>query len=185
MSYVHELCSDWHAPYTVFIAPYSLCRGNLLKFTSLRNIHSQICATQHLQTQTKLTREVWSVTQYTSVNKYYLNSCLAHFNALWMEHIRSFRTGIMAEYSVMSTSKGTYGRIEQTSYVIREINEMYRAGRGEWVRIGIGKRWANSCVCLTAYILYRWMLLWFRLKTHKYLVHIKRSVITDKAIVIT
>ncbi len=31
-SYVHELCSDWHAPYTVFIAPYSLSRENLLKF---------------------------------------------------------------------------------------------------------------------------------------------------------
>ena len=26
------------------IAPYSLSRGNLLKFTSLRNIHSRICA---------------------------------------------------------------------------------------------------------------------------------------------
>ncbi len=50
---------------------------------------------------------------------------------------------------------------------------------------GIGKRWANSFVCLSAYILYRWMLLRFRLKTHKYLVYIKRSVITDKAIVIT
>ncbi len=31
-SYVHELCSDWHAPYTVFIAPYSLSRENLLRF---------------------------------------------------------------------------------------------------------------------------------------------------------
>ncbi len=40
----------------------------------------------------------------TSVNKYNLNSRLAHFNALWMEHIHSFRTGIMAEYPVMSTS---------------------------------------------------------------------------------
>ncbi len=37
---VHELCSDWHASYTVSIAPYSLSRGNPLKFTSLRNIHS-------------------------------------------------------------------------------------------------------------------------------------------------
>ncbi len=42
---VHELCSDWHDPYTVFIALYSLSRGNPLKFTSLRNIHSHICAT--------------------------------------------------------------------------------------------------------------------------------------------
>ncbi len=37
---VHELCSDWHAPYTVSIAPYSLSRGNPLKFTLLQNIHS-------------------------------------------------------------------------------------------------------------------------------------------------
>ncbi len=41
-SYVHELCSDWHAPYTVFIAPYSLSRENPLKFIWLRNIYSQI-----------------------------------------------------------------------------------------------------------------------------------------------
>ncbi len=40
---VHELCSDWHWPFTVSIAPYSLSRGNLLKFSSLRNIHSWIC----------------------------------------------------------------------------------------------------------------------------------------------
>ncbi len=43
---------------------------------------------------------------------------------------------------------------------------------------------ANSCVCLTVYILHIWTLMWFRIKTHKYLVHIKRSVITDKAIVL-
>ncbi len=36
---MHELCSDWHAPYTGLIAPYSLSRGNPLKFTSFRNIH--------------------------------------------------------------------------------------------------------------------------------------------------
>ncbi len=36
---VHELCSDWHAPYTGSIAPYSLSRENPLKFTSLQNIH--------------------------------------------------------------------------------------------------------------------------------------------------
>ncbi len=30
---VHELCSDWHPPYTVFFAPYSLSRGNPLKFS--------------------------------------------------------------------------------------------------------------------------------------------------------
>ncbi len=45
MRSVHELCSDWHCPYTV-----SKSVGNLLKFTSLRNIHSWICAVQRLQT---------------------------------------------------------------------------------------------------------------------------------------
>ncbi len=105
---MHELCSDWHAPYTGSIAPYSLSRGNPLKFTLFRNIHSWICAAQCLHART-------SVTSYTSVNIYNFNSRLAHFNALWMEYIRSFRTGIMAEYPVMSTSQGTYVRIEQIS----------------------------------------------------------------------
>ncbi len=36
-----------------------------------------------------------------------------------MEYIRSLRTGIMEEYPVMSTSQGTYVRIEQTSEAIR------------------------------------------------------------------
>ncbi len=79
-----------------------------------------------------------SVTSYTSVNKYNLNLCLAHFNALWMEHIHSFRTGIMVEYLVMSTSQGTYGRIEQTSYVIRDIYEICRAGGGVGGARGLG-----------------------------------------------
>jgi len=52
---------------------------------------------------------------------YLWNSCLAQFHALWMKHIHSFRTGIMAEYPVMSTSQDTYGRIEQTLYVIRGL----------------------------------------------------------------
>ncbi len=80
---MHELCSDWHAPYTGSIAPYSLSRGNPLKFTLFRNIHSWICAAQRLHAWT-------SVTSYTSVNIYNFNSCLAHFNALWMEYIRRF-----------------------------------------------------------------------------------------------
>ncbi len=98
-------CSDWHAP-------FSLSKGNLLKFTSLRNIDSWICAAQHLHART-------SVTSYTSVNIYNLNSRLAHFNTLWMEYIRLLRTGIMAEYPVVSTSQGTYAWIEQTSEAIR------------------------------------------------------------------
>ncbi len=81
MRSMNELCSDWHAPYTVSIAPYSLSRGKPLKFTSLQNIHSWICVAQHLYART-------SVTSYTSVNIYNLNSRLAHFNALWMEYVR-------------------------------------------------------------------------------------------------
>ncbi len=120
---MHELCSDWHAPYTGSIAPYSLSRGNPLKFTSFRNIHSWICAAQRLHAWT-------SVTPYTSVNIYNFNSCLAHLYALWMEYIRSLRTGIMAEYPVMSTSQGTCVRIERTSEAIRVTYEICRGGGG-------------------------------------------------------
>ncbi len=81
---MHELCSDWHAPYTGSIAPYSLSRGNPLKFTLFRNIHSWICAAQRLHART-------SVKSYTSVNIYNFNSRLAHLYALWMEYIRSLR----------------------------------------------------------------------------------------------
>ncbi len=59
----------------------SLSRGKPLKFTSLQNIHSWICVAQHLYART-------SVTSYTSVNIYNLNSRLVHFNALWMEYFR-------------------------------------------------------------------------------------------------
>ncbi len=41
-----------------------------------------------------------------------------------MEYIRTLRTGIMAEYPVMSTSQGTYVRIEQTSEAIRVTYEI-------------------------------------------------------------
>ncbi len=98
-------------------------QGNPLKFTSFRNIHSWICAEQRLHART-------SVTSYTSVNIYNFNSRLAHFNALWMEYIRSLRTGIMEEYPVMSTSQGTYVPIEQTSEAIRVTYEICRAGGG-------------------------------------------------------
>ncbi len=103
---MHELCSDWHAPYTGSIAPYSLSRGNPLKFTLFRNIYSWICATQRLHVRT-------SVTSYTSVNIYNFNSRLAHLYALWMEcihggiscdvhfagHLRSNRTNIWSDKS--------------------------------------------------------------------------------------
>ncbi len=112
--------------YTGSIAPYYLSRGNPLKFTLFRNIHSWICAAQRLHART-------SVTSYTSVNIYNFNSRLAHFNALWMEYIRSLRTGIMAEYPVMSTSQGTYVWIEQTSEAIRVTYEICRGGgREDW-----------------------------------------------------
>ncbi len=101
-------------------------QGNPLKFTLFRNIHSWICAARRLHART-------SVTSYTSVNIYNFNSRLAHFSALWMEYIRSLRTGIMAEYRVMSTSQGTYVRIEQISEAIRVTYEICRAGgREDW-----------------------------------------------------
>ncbi len=59
---------------------------------------------------------------------YHFNSRLAHFNTLLMEYIYvRFELEIMAEYPVMSTSQGTYVRIEQTSEVIRVTYEICRA----------------------------------------------------------
>ncbi len=57
-----------------------------------------------------------------------------------MNGIRSLRTGIMEEYPVMSTSKDTCVRIEQTSEVIRVTYEMCRAGGA---RTGIENRWCS------------------------------------------
>ncbi len=112
------------APYTGSIAPYSLSRGNLLKFTLFRNIHSWICTAQRLHART-------SVTSYTSVNIYNLNSRLAHFNALFcMEQIQSLQTGIMVEYLEMSALQCIYMRIEQRSETIRETYEMCRGWGG-------------------------------------------------------
>ncbi len=116
------------APYTGSIAPYSLSRKIRWSLLYFGNIHSWICATRRLHART-------SVTSYTSVNIYNFNSRLAHFNALWMEYIRSLRTGIMEEYPVMSTSQGTYVRIEQTSEAIRVTYEICRAGGGARTRI--------------------------------------------------
>ncbi len=113
-------------------------QGNPLKCTLFLNIHSWICAAQRLHART-------SVTSYTSVNIYNFNSRLAHFNALWMEYIRSLQTGIMAEYSVMSTSQGTYVRIEQTSEAIRVTYEICRAGRREDWRTGEPLHYTHCC----------------------------------------
>ncbi len=46
-----------------------------------------------------------------------------------MEHIHTFRTGIMAEYLVMSTLQGTYGRTEQN--VVRD-KRYTKYGGGDW-----------------------------------------------------
>ncbi len=137
---MHELCSDWHAPYTVSIAPYSLSRGNPLKFTSFRNIHSWICAVQRLH--------AWlSVTSYTSVIQFEFTSCtlICTLNGIY---IRSLRTGIMAEYPVMSTSQGTCVRIEQTSEAIRVTYEICRAGGAR----GLELRTAGLMQVLRKYI---------------------------------
>ncbi len=62
-----------------------------------------------------------------------------------MEHIRSLRTGIMAEYPEMSTSQGTCVRIEQTSEAIRVTYEICRAGGA---RTGIENRWFSLIAIL-------------------------------------
>ncbi len=66
-----------------------------------------------------------------------------------MEYIRSLRTGIMAEYPVMSTSQGTYVRIEQTSEAIRVTYETCRAGgaRGLELRTAVVRQY-YACVNL-------------------------------------
>ncbi len=61
-----------------------------------------------------------------------------------MKHIRSLQYGIMMEYPVMSTSRGTYVRIEQTYEAIRETHIVSRAGGG--ARTGIVNRWLRSRV---------------------------------------
>ncbi len=122
-------------------------QGNPLKFTLFLNIHSWICAAQRLHART-------SVTSYTSVNIYNFNSRLAQFNALWMEYIRSLRTGIMAEYPVMSTSQGTYVPIEQTSEAIRVTYEICRAGGA---RTGIENRCLNGKVIFWTYTEWNWL----------------------------
>ncbi len=101
--------SALHA-WTVFRLTCSLHRvhcWNPLKLTLFRNIHSWICATQHLHART-------SVTSYTSVNIYNFNSRLAHLNGIYTfasnwnhdgisrdvhfaGHLRSNRTNIWSD----------------------------------------------------------------------------------------
>ncbi len=76
-----------------------------------------------------------------------------------MNGIHLLRTGIMAEYRVMSTLQGTCVRIEQTSEVIRVTYEMCRAGGGWGGARGLELRtaaldneryvWENYCFTLS------------------------------------
>ncbi len=104
---VHELCSDWHAPYTRSIAPYSLSRGNPLKFSSLRNIHSWICAEQHLHTRTRMTIYLCKYVQFkfTSRTRQCTLNGIYTFTSNWNHggiscdvpfawHLRSNRTNV-------------------------------------------------------------------------------------------
>ncbi len=125
-SYVHEMCSDWYDPYTVFIAPYSLSRGNLLKFTSFRNIHSWICAAPLPATSSHTDK--CDITYCTSVNKYNSNSRFAHFNALWMEHIHIVSNWNHGGISGDVHFAGHLRSNRATSYVIRDTYEICRAG---------------------------------------------------------
>ncbi len=75
-----------------------------------------VCAAQCLQAHT-------SVTSYTSDREIYIYIYIYIYT-----HTHTLRTGIMAEYPVMSTSQGTYVQIEQTSEAIRVTYEMWRAG---------------------------------------------------------
>ncbi len=82
-------------------------------FTSEHSII--VCTAQRLQART-------SVTSYASD----------------IYNFKSHSLRIMAEYPVMSTSQGTYVRIEQTSEAIRVTYEMCRAGGA---RTEIENRW--------------------------------------------
>ncbi len=95
-----------------------------------------VCAAQRLHARR-------SVTSYTSVNIYNFNSRLAHFNALWMEYIRSLRTGIMAEYPVMSTS---HLRSNRTNIWSDKSNIRNMQSGGGGARTGIENRWIKGTV---------------------------------------
>ncbi len=110
MRSVHELCSDWHAPYTRSIAPYSLSRGNPLKFSSLRNIHSWICAEQHLHTRTRMTIYLCKYVQFkfTSRTRQCTLNGIYTFTSNWNHggiscdvpfawHLRSNRTNVWSD----------------------------------------------------------------------------------------
>ncbi len=123
---MNELCSDWHASYTVSIAPYSLSRGKPLKFTYFTSEHSFM----DLRCATSLRTDECDIIY---VCKYIQFKFTSRTLQCTMNGIRSLRTGIMEEYRVISTSQGTCVRIEQTSEVIRVTYEMCRAvGREDW-----------------------------------------------------
>ncbi len=129
MSSVHELCSDWHALYTVFIAPYPWAGKSVeVFFTSEHWFMGLRCATSSHTDEC----EVIYLCKYIQF-KFTSRTLICTLNG-----IRSLRTGIMAEYSVMSTSQGTYVRIEQTSEELRETYKMCRVwGGGNYIPIHI------------------------------------------------
>ncbi len=120
---MHELCSDWHAP-------YSLSRGNPLKFTSFRNIHSFMdlrCATSSRTNECDIIYlckyiqfEFTSCTLICTLNGIYTFasnwnhggiSCDVHFEG----HLRSNRTNIWSDKSNirnMQSGGGTRTGIE-------------------------------------------------------------------------
>ncbi len=63
---------------------------------------------------------------------------------LFKWNIRSFRTEILVEYPVMSTSQGTYVQIEQTPEVMRET---YKCA--EWGGGGLELRIAGSTIAFS------------------------------------
>ncbi len=131
--------------WTVFQMTCSLHRVHCSLHSVHCSLHSVHCSLHHCSLHRSIAPYTGSIapntgpiapytgSSYTSVNIYNFNSRLAHFNALWMEYIRSLRTGIMEEYPVMSTSQGTCVRIEQTSEAIRVTYDICRAGvREDW-----------------------------------------------------
>ncbi len=129
------LCSDLHGPYTVFIAPYSLSRGSLLKFTSFQHIHSWICFVQRLQTN-KDECDIIYLCKYLQF-KFTSRTHQCSLNGTYIRfELKSWRL-----YPVMSTSQVTYVQIEQTPEGMRET---YKCA--EWGGTGIENRWVNYSI---------------------------------------
>ncbi len=131
---VHELCSDWHAPYTqcpLLPTPWAgKIRCSLLHFGMF--IHGLRCATSSSTDECDIIYLWYIQFEFTSCT---LICTLNGILSLWI--------GIMVEYPGMSTSQGTYVRKEQTSEAIRVTYTKC----AEWVgRTGIENRWFTHSV---------------------------------------